>query len=902
MLTGAALGSGWRGCWRSEVQGVPTAALRSDGTYLIAGELGGLECQLARWLVAQGARHLVLASHTELPERSGWAMLPHDSEAWKQVSQIQGLEHLGATVQVISTHLSHAAQMSSVVERLGNTEPPLRGVICLPGVSTPQALKDMAPDTLESVLQSTVMAPWMLHHKTQEMRLDFFVLFSSVTSVWGSRGLGHDAAAYHFLDALAHHRRALGLPALTVNWGPWAEDSSASVEEQRTLARMGLERLPSEGAIELLGHLLGADSAQVTVAKVDWSKFKPVYEARVRRPLLELLDCGLETASTQLSGEEGASVESTELVRLLKEAPPKERRKRLVDSIQGEVAKVLGLGPSQRPKPQQGFFEMGMDSLMAVELKSLLQTRLGCSLSSTVAFDYPTIDTLAGYLLTDVLALESPGKLASAQPTQHLMEEPIAIIGLGCRLPGGANNPEAFWRLLRNGVDAITEVPPDRWNVDDFYDPDPDAPRKMYTRYGGFLDIAVDQFDAQFFRIAPREAMSLDPQQRLLLEVAWEALENAGQVPDRLTGSQTGVFVEINTSDYMQLINADTHSSIDAYAATGNTFSVAAGRLSYFLGLHGPSLAVDTSCSSSLVSVHLACQSLRMGECDLALAGGVNLMLSPTVTIGMSKLRALSPDGRCKAFDASADGYGRGEGCGIVVLKRLSDAVTGGDPILALIRGSAVNQDGPSSGLTVPNGPAQQALIRKALAAAKVMPAQVNYVEAHGTGTPLGDPIEMGALGAVLGQGRSADQPLIVGSAKTNLGHLEAAAGVAGLIKVALALQHEEIPPHLHYTHPSPHIAWDGLPVVVPTKGLPWPSGNGRRIAGLSSFGFSGTNAHLVLEEAPRPLMDREIREAPEADRAHLLLLSARTPEALKSLAQAYQAFLVDGLGSGVSL
>ncbi|MCC5615730.1 acyltransferase domain-containing protein [Nostoc sp. CHAB 5836] len=457
--------------------------------------------------------------------------------------------------------------------------------------------------------------------------------------------------------------------------------------------------------------------------------------------------------------------------------------------------------------------------------------------------------------------------------------EPIAIIGMGCRFPG-ANNLQTFWSLLHDGVDAITEVPKDRWNIDEFYDPDPDAPGKMYVKNAGFLD-QVDQFDAQFFGITPREVENMDPQQRLLLEVSWEAIEQAGIAPDRLRNSQTGVFVGITTNDYLQLqIGSSDRSKIDAYSATGNCLNAVAGRLSYTLGLQGPSMVVDTACSSSLVAIHLACQSLRSQECNLAFAGGVNLILSPIATIATCRARMLAADGRCKTFDAAADGFARGEGCGVVVLKRLSDAIADGDNILALIRGSAVNQDGPSSGLTVPNGVAQQALIRKALANAGVEPGQISYVEAHGTGTSLGDPIEVESLGAVLCQERSPQEPLIIGSAKTNIGHLESAAGVAGLIKVVLALQHQEIPPHLHLKNPNPLIPWAKLPVLVPTERSPWTSGDKPRIAGLSGFGVTGTNAHLVIEEAPSRQQQSNEVERP----LHLLSLSAKTESGLQEL------------------
>ena len=429
--------------------------------------------------------------------------------------------------------------------------------------------------------------------------------------------------------------------------------------------------------------------------------------------------------------------------------------------------------------------------------------------------------------------------------------EPIAVIGLGCRVPGGGDNPASFWRLMRDGVDAISEIPADRWSADEFYDPDPEAPGRIATRYGGFLQ-AVDYFDAGFFGIAPREAQGMDPQQRLLLEVSWEALEHAGQAPDRLERTATGVYMGVCNSDYtyLQLKSGDP-TLLDSHFTSGIAHSVVTGRLSYLLGLQGPSMTIDTACSSSLVAVHLACQALRSRECRMALAGGVNLILAPDLFIALSHSRMLAPDGRCKTFDAAADGFSRAEGCGVVVLKRLSDALADGDRIIAQIRGSAVNQDGPSSGLTAPNGTAQEAVIREALAFAGLTPNDVGYIEAHGTGTQLGDPLEMRALGAVFSPGRPADRPLYVGSSKTNLGHLESAAGVVGLVKLVLSLHHEQIAANLHFKNPNPHIPWDDLPFVVPTKAVPWPEIGGTRIGGVSSFGFSGTNVHAVVEQAP---------------------------------------------------
>ncbi|MFF8910685.1 hybrid non-ribosomal peptide synthetase/type I polyketide synthase [Streptomyces olivaceoviridis] len=481
---------------------------------------------------------------------------------------------------------------------------------------------------------------------------------------------------------------------------------------------------------------------------------------------------------------------------------------------------------------------------------------------------------------------------AETESVRQAQREPIAIVGMACRMPGGANDPGAFWDFLRQGGDGISDIPGSRWNIEEYYDPSPDARGKMYTRRGGFLP-DVDRFDAAFFGVSNREAAWLDPQQRLLLELGWEALEDAGQGPDELMGSDTGVYFGITSFDYsqrqMQEVNAD---DLDAYSLTGNASTFAAGRLSYWLGLSGPSLSLDTACSSSLVAVHLACQGLRSGEISAAVVGGVNVLLSPEWSVVTSRARMLAPDGRCKTFDASADGYVRSEGCGVVVLKRLSDARRNGDRVLAVLRGSAVNQDGRSSGITVPNAAAQREVIRRALASASVSPSEVSYVEAHGTGTPLGDPIELRALASALGDRDGAD-PVLVGSVKTNVGHLEPAAGIAGLIKVVLSLKNDEIPPHLHLEEVNPEIGIDELPVRIPTELTPWPRDGKPRIAGISGFGASGTNAHVIVADAPDDVREHGPADGPERT-AHLLTVSARTPVALGRLVTRYRERLAD--------
>lgn len=471
---------------------------------------------------------------------------------------------------------------------------------------------------------------------------------------------------------------------------------------------------------------------------------------------------------------------------------------------------------------------------------------------------------------------------AKFEKLKESRNEPIAVIGMGCRFPGGANSPEEFWQLLKEGMDAISEVPPERWNVEGYYDPDIYAPGKMSTRWSGLM-AEVDKFDASFFHISRREAVNMDPQQRILLEVSLEALENAGQAPDQLINSATGVFVGIGTSDYwFKIMKSGDPKTIDGYLATGGSHSVASGRVSYILGLQGPSVSVDTACSSSLFTIHLATKSLRNRECDLALAGGVNVLLCPELTISLSKARLMAKDGRCKTFDHRADGFVRSEGCGMVVLKRLSDALSNGDRILALIRGSASNQDGRSSSLTAPSGPSQEKVIRSALKDAGVKPRKVSFIETHGTGTELGDPIEVGALDSVFASKQSKDHPLILGAVKTNIGHLEAAAGVAGFIKAVLCLMNKEIPPNLHFESLNPNIRIQNTSIVIPKETLKWQAVSGSRIAGVSSFGFSGTNAHVILEEAP-PV---EVKKAGVERPLHLLSLSAKTDKALKELAR----------------
>ncbi|MEE8523080.1 MAG: SDR family NAD(P)-dependent oxidoreductase, partial [Thermoanaerobaculia bacterium] len=771
---------------------------QADGTYLITGGLGALGLQVARWMVERGAGHLVLMGRHA----------PSDS----QQQALRELEEAGARVESVRGDVSRRQDMVRIFAAIDSRLPPVKGIVHAAGVLDDGALIRQQWPRFASVLEPKVQGAWNLHELSRELPLDFFVLFSSAAALLGSPGQGNYAAANAFLDVLAHHRQARGLPATSIDWGPWGEVGMAarSAQQRGWQASQGMSRLTPRQGLEVLAQVLRQNPPQVAVLPIDWRRALASLPEGSAPPLLESF---LDHARTRpgvprVPAPEADAPRPAAWVGRLRKAAAGERREILVSHLRELAARVLGLESTDLLEPERPLQELGLDSLMAIELRNHLQTSLGKSFSATLLFDYPTLGKLVDHLIRE-LSLDDSSPEAAAPPVTEERrpfeaERAVAILGLGCRFPGGADDPQALWRLLSDGVDAITEVPPERWDIEAFYQPEPGTPGKLNTRHGGFLR-EIDRFDAGFFGIGPQEATIMDPQQRWLVEIAWEALENACQVPDELAGSRTGVYVGISTADYAELqTRHGDASSFGPFVATGNTLSIAAGRLSYLLGLQGPSMALDTSCSSSLVAIHLACQALRTGECDLALAGGVNAILLPELTVQFAQTQVLASDGRCKSFDRSADGYVRSEGCGIVVLKRLSEAIRDGDPIRAVIRGSAVNQNGRSGGLAAPNGPAQEAVIREALANAGVEPAEVGYVEAHATGTALGDTIEVQSLGRVLGAERPADQPLKIGSIKTNIGHAEAAAGIASVAKAVLTLEHGEIPPHLHLREPNP--------------------------------------------------------------------------------------------------
>ena len=853
--------------------------LAAERTYLVTGGLGGLGLQLARWLVQRGARQLLLLSRRSIDERGAGT---------QQTAALAELRAQGAAVHIAAVDVANRPALEKVLATLTH---PLGGVIHAAGVATTEPLVSaQASQSLQDAFQAKVHGTWTLHELTRELPLDFFIGMSSAAAIWGGQGLGHYAAANQFLDAVMHHRRALGLPGTSINWGLWAGRGMGSGAGGEQLTGTGLHAMPPALALQALERVLQSGVAQQTIAAVDWVRFKALYETQPRRKLLEQIAAAGEIPAVASAGRADSQAATQ-----LRTLAPAARHAAVEAMIRAELARQLGL-PSERDIPSdRPLRELGLDSLMAVSLRDALVGAVGVPLPATVAFDHPTVQALSRQIL---ILLEAAAPPAAPGPTDSpaRSDDPIAIIGIGCRYPGGVSDPESFWRVVAQGLDTITEIPRERWNLADHYDPDPEVPGKTTSRTGGFLP-NVDQFDAAFFGISPREAMKMDPQQRLLLETSWEALERAGLPAARLLDSATGVFVGLIHHEYAHLNGFDL-AHYDGYAGTGSTGSVASGRISYFLGLKGPSLTVDTACSSSLVTIHLACQSLRLGECSLALSGGVTLMLTPATHVEFSRLRGLAADGRCKSFDAAADGVGWSEGCGMLVLKRLTDAERDGDPILAVIRGTAVNQDGRSNGLTAPNGPSQEAVIRRALRSAGVSPAAVDYVEAHGTGTSLGDPIEVQALGAALHAGRSQEQPLVVGSVKSNFGHTQAAAGVAGVINTVLAMRHSLMPRTLHFQTPNPRIAWAELTVTVASRPVPWDKSDKPRIAGVSAFGLSGTNAHVILQEAPADA--RAATDSP-APTTYLLPLSAKSEPALIALAHAYGAVLSAAKGDALA-
>ncbi|MCX5612934.1 acyltransferase domain-containing protein [Streptomyces sp. NBC_00047] len=842
----------------------------ADGSVLVTGGTGELGRAVARHLVSvHGIRHLVLTSRRGM-EAPGAGEL------------VAELESAGAeSVRIVAADVSDRSQAEAL---LAAPERPWTAVFHLAAVLDDGLLVSQDAERLARVWQPKAEAALHLHELTQGLDLAAFVLFSSAAGVLGGAGQSNYAAANTFLDALAAHRRANGLPATSLSWGLWQQagqglTATLGQAELARLRRQGVAALSEAQGLAALDAALASAQPHLVPVRLELTSLQRELDGGAA---VAALFRGLLRARRQRAGQSAGT--PTGLRDQLAAQHEAERLTSLIRLVQREAAVVLGVATADGIGAQQVLKELGIDSLMAVELRRRLSSETGVALPSTLAFDYPTPTAIAGLLL-DKLDLTTGKAKAKANALRHTAtapaaDDPIAVVSMACRLPGGIDNPEGFWELLASGGDAVGSLP-SRWDSLGVYDPDPEAVGKSYSREGGFIQ-DVERFDASFFGISRREAVSMDPQQRLVLETSWEALERAGIRPDSLSESRTGVYLGAMTSDYGHM--GHDLDALDGYTSTGYASSVVSGRVSYALGLQGPAVTVDTACSSSLVALHLAAGALRQGECELALVGGVTVMNSPALFVEFSRLKGMAPDGRCKSFSAQADGAGWAEGVGILVLKRLSAAERDGDEVLAVIRGSAVNQDGRSQGLTAPNGPSQQRVVQEALEAARLTPADIDAIEAHGTGTSLGDPIEAGALAEVFGPDREEDRPVYLGSSKSNIGHAQAAAGVVGVMKMILALQHETLPKTLYVDEPSPHIAWDGSGLELLNEARPWERGARRtRRAGVSSFGLSGTNAHVIVEEPPAAAPAPGAAAA--ADGALPVVVSGRDEAALREQA-----------------
>nr|WP_255360281.1 type I polyketide synthase [Nocardia sp. BMG51109] len=855
-----------------------------DGTVVITGGTGGLGAVVARHLVdTYAVRSLLLIS------RSG----DRGAGVAELVAELSGL---GARVEVAAGDVADRADLARILERVP-AEIPVTGVVHAAGVLDDAVVQSLTVEQLERVLAPKIAGAWNLHELTRSADLAAFVMFSSIAGIVGNAGQANYAAGNVFLDALASHRRSLGLPAVSMAWGLWEQASASAMTgalrdaDVARMRRSGITPLAvSDGLALFDAALAGEDPVAVT------ARLNPVVWAGSEDsgPVPSIVRGLVRTRARRAAADVPTAAGPGGWARQLVEIAVGDREDHALEFVRHHVAIVLGHPDPSGIDTDRAFTEQGFDSLTAVELRNRLTTATKLTLSASTVFDYPTPRALARHLVEEACGAEVAAPVPPPVAASVADDEPIAIVAMACRYPGGVTSPEDLWDLVASGRDAMGPWPSDRgWDVDALYDPDPDAIGKSYVREGGFLYDAAD-FDPAFFGLSPREALATDPQQRLLLETSWEVFERAGIDPSSLRGSQTGVFAGVMYQHY--LTRGHRADQVEGYEVTGGSTSVVSGRVSYSFGFEGPAVTVDTACSSSLVAMHLAAGSLRAGECSLAVAGGVTIYATPSLYVEFSRQRGLAPDGRCKSFAAAADGTGWAEGVGVLLLERLSDARRNGHPVLSVMRGSAINQDGASNGLTAPNGPSQQRVIRQALANARVSAAEVDAVEAHGTGTTLGDPIEAQALLATYGRDRAPDNPLWLGSLKSNIGHAQAAAGVAGVIKMVMAMRAGVLPKTLHVDEPTAEVDWSTGSVELLTESRAWPEANHPRRVGVSSFGISGTNAHVVLEQAPAvDIVDAApVEDEPSVIGAGVVpwLISARSPEALAAQAQRLAALV----------
>ena len=841
---------------------IPPPVFDPEATVLITGGTGRLGALLAEHLVTHhGVRHLLLVSRRG-PDAPGASEL-HTR-----------LTELDAHPTIAACDTANPTELAALLESIP-AQHRLRAVIHTAAVLDDAVISDLTSEQVEAVLTAKADTAWHLHQLTTGTDLDAFIVYSSAAAILGAPGQANYAAANAFVDALAQHRHHHQLPATSLAWGLWQSPSGMTAHldttDQTRLTRAGLTPISTEHGLALFDTALTHQQPYLIPA--------PLNPAALARQARQHGVPAILSALVHTRPHAASTGSPQRLAARLAGQTRDQQHATLTTLVTAATATVLAHPDPTTLDPDRPFKDLGIDSLTALELRNTLTGQTGLALPATLIFDHPTPAAIVAYLAGQLGATAEP--VLTATRIAARVDEPVAVVGMACRFPAGIDSAAALWDLVAAGTDAMGDFPTDRgWNLAELFDPDPDAMGKTYTRHGAFIpDVAG--FDAEFFGISPREAHTMDPQQRLLVEVCWEALETAGIDPAALAGSQTGVFA----GTWAQAYGTGGSDSAEGYALTGSSTSVASGRVAYVLGLQGPAITVDTACSSSLVATHLACQSLRNGESALALAGGVTVMTTPSVFTEFARQRGLAPDGRCKAFAAAADGTAFGEGAAVLVLERLSDAHANKHRVLAVIAGSAINQDGASNGLTAPNGPAQQRVITQAVANAGITLDQVDVVEAHGTGTTLGDPIEAGALIATYGAHRDADHPLWLGSIKSNIGHTQAAAGAAGLIKMIEALNHDSLPPTLHVDHPSPHIDWSAGTVRLLTKSVPWPVTDHPRTVAVSSFGISGTNAHLILQQAPMVASAQPVLEAVPSSPLLVWPVSARSPKALAAQA-----------------